>query len=514
VRTYLHQLLTNVFGLDTRSLAVLRIGFGLILLIDLALRAADLRAMVAGDGILPIDYSIAIRGPGGWSLHGLSGGMWLQWLLFAIASALAAGMLVGWRTRWMVVGSWLLLTSLHMRNPLILNAGDSMLRILLFWSIFLPLGAIWSLDARAKHARGETVAPQPVASVGTFCFILQLCIVYWCTGLYKLNYSWLGFDPAGAAVDWSRVGGEALQRAMSYDLYRKPLAEVLLASPELLRAISIGTVLLELFAPLLLFVPFGTRWWRVLVICAFLLLHIGIELTLHVGLFGPVAVVAWMALLPQMFWDSRPVQWLARTLHPLLHQKRAQISDRNSPEILSPTQSAPIGVRALATTTCLIVMLMVLVWNVSQFLGEERRASLQRPLRPIVNALALGQRWAMFSRPIRRETWFVYRATLPDGRVVDVFRDGQPVSMSRPTDAKVMFKNHRWRKLHATLNLRTYKNFRQPVAEYVFRRWNEEHPDAPINRLDLYQVREDILPEFSLIDFNEEWCLTIRDETN
>jgi hypothetical protein len=514
VLTSLRQSLTNVFGLDPRSLAVLRIGFGLILLVDLAVRATDLRAMYAGDGILPIDYSIAIRGPGGWSLHWLSGSVWFQCLMFAIAAVLAAGMIVGWRTRWMVFGSWLLLSSLHVRNTVILNAGDSMLRILLFWSIFLPLGAMWSLDATTKRGRGDTVAPQPVASVGTFCFILQLCFIYWFTGLYKLNYTWLGFDPAGAAVDWSRVGGEALHRAMSYDLYRKPLAEALLASPELLRVISIGTVLLELIAPLLLFVPFATRWWRVLVISAFVLLHIGIELTLHVGLFGAVAVVAWMALLPAMFWDSRPLQWLARTTRSLIHQKRPPIHEVNTSVIMPPTQSAPIEIRALTMAICLFLMLIVFVWNVSHFLGDEPRDKLQRPLRPVVNALLLRQQWNMFSRPITRETWFVYRAALPDGRVVDVFRDGQPVSMGKPSDPDAMFRNHRWRKLHAALATRTYKDFRQPVAEYVFRQWNEQHPDAPIKRLDLYQVREELAPEFSFLDFNEEWCLTIRDEEN
>jgi hypothetical protein len=169
--------LTNIFGLDPRSLAAMRFGFGLILLADLAFRATDLRAMYAGDGVLPIEYSMALAGKAGWSLHWLSGAVWYQTLLLVFEMALAAGMAVGWHTRWMVFGSWLLLTSLHARNPLILNAGDTMLRVLLFWSIFLPLGAVWSLDERARRRRGETASREPVANVSTFCLIIQLCIV-------------------------------------------------------------------------------------------------------------------------------------------------------------------------------------------------------------------------------------------------------------------------------------------------------------------------------------------------
>ena len=67
---------------------------------------------------------------------------------------LAVALLVGYRTRLATIGSWILLASIHVRLPVVINAGDTLLRVLLFWSIFLPLGAMWSVDAR----RGRPVA--------------------------------------------------------------------------------------------------------------------------------------------------------------------------------------------------------------------------------------------------------------------------------------------------------------------------------------------------------------------
>ena len=42
--------------------------------------------------------------------------------------------------------AWLLMLSLHNRNPVVLNAGDVYFRVLLCWGLFLPLAARCSLD--------------------------------------------------------------------------------------------------------------------------------------------------------------------------------------------------------------------------------------------------------------------------------------------------------------------------------------------------------------------------------
>src|SRR5262249_20163344 len=161
---------------DVRSLAVLRMALGSILLADLWVRSRDLAAMYTDDGIAPVAFVRNLTSGGQWSLHLLGGALWYQATLFVLAAVLAVALGVGFRTRLATIGSWILLASLHVRLPVVLNAGDTLLRVLLFWGMFLPLGSCWSLDVRK-------VGPRPggrVATPATAAYIIQLAIVYWC----------------------------------------------------------------------------------------------------------------------------------------------------------------------------------------------------------------------------------------------------------------------------------------------------------------------------------------------
>ena len=55
--------------------------------------------------------------------------------------------MIGYRARLATIACWFLVMSIHNRNPMILSAGDILLRLLLFWAMFLPLGARYSVDA-------------------------------------------------------------------------------------------------------------------------------------------------------------------------------------------------------------------------------------------------------------------------------------------------------------------------------------------------------------------------------
>src|SRR5687768_9395884 len=86
--------LLRAFALDLRALAFLRIGLGLILLVDLGQRARSLTAHYTDEGILPRAGRIAMQWefcePWWMSLHMLSGSVWWQATLFLVA-AIAAG---------------------------------------------------------------------------------------------------------------------------------------------------------------------------------------------------------------------------------------------------------------------------------------------------------------------------------------------------------------------------------------------------------------------------------------
>ena len=117
-------------------------------------RGPELTAFYTDEGVLPrvarIELYEAVHQFGvahQWSLHMLSGQAWAQLLLMLIAALFAFWLLIGYRTRLSAVACWILLLSLDARNPMILDSGDVLLRSMLFWALFLPLGARASVDS-------------------------------------------------------------------------------------------------------------------------------------------------------------------------------------------------------------------------------------------------------------------------------------------------------------------------------------------------------------------------------
>src|SRR5207302_9988395 len=113
------------------------------------------------------------------------------------------------------------LLSLHNRNPMILQGGDVLLRMLLFWGMFLPLGVRYSLDALLKPS---TLAPQAtrVFSVATVAMLLQVAFMYWFSVFLITDPVWFG--------DYT-----AIYYALSLDHLVTPLGNSLLLSLQLFK---------------------------------------------------------------------------------------------------------------------------------------------------------------------------------------------------------------------------------------------------------------------------------------
>src|SRR5262249_54026650 len=137
----------RAFGLDPRSLAVLRIGIGIVLLFNLTTLLPDVPAFYTDHGMLSRERCSHLTNeeqstyPPYWlSLHMLDGRSEWQYALFGVMVVCALAVIIGYRTQTALFLSWALLVGLQARNPLILCGGDQLLRCLLFWCLFLPLG--------------------------------------------------------------------------------------------------------------------------------------------------------------------------------------------------------------------------------------------------------------------------------------------------------------------------------------------------------------------------------------
>jgi len=99
----------KIFTLDLRALALMRIGMGFLILLDLSIRGADLEAHYSNSGVLPLDVLYAHNwGEYFLSIHTISGLWQVQLLLFIIAAVFAIMLMFGWKTRLATIVSWFL----------------------------------------------------------------------------------------------------------------------------------------------------------------------------------------------------------------------------------------------------------------------------------------------------------------------------------------------------------------------------------------------------------------------
>src|SRR5215217_2789148 len=257
---------------------------------DLARRVTDLSTHYADNGILPRSVLLEEVTNRWWvSLSLLSGEPFFQALLFGVAALAALGLLVGYRTRSMTVIVWVILISVQWRNPLVLSNADTLLRVLLFWGMFLPLGAHWSVD-RALKATPPRLSMHFLswATVGLFA---QIAFVYWFTAALKTDQEW-------------RVDGTAIYYVLGLDQLTTPVGAYLYNFPTLLEVLTFTTIGLEAVGPFLLFCPVLTGPVRTAAVAAFMGLHFGIWLTMDLGFFPWISAFCMVCFLPSWFWDK------------------------------------------------------------------------------------------------------------------------------------------------------------------------------------------------------------------
>src|SRR5690606_2777575 len=123
-----------------------------------------------------------------WSLMKLDGSYGFQVLIFIGAALACIGLIAGYKTRVMAVLVWIFLFSIQVRNPLVSSAADTLLRLMVFWGMLLPLGAMWSVDA--KRQRERLALSMPFLSVASAGLVLQIAMMYWFTAWMKSGDQW------------------------------------------------------------------------------------------------------------------------------------------------------------------------------------------------------------------------------------------------------------------------------------------------------------------------------------
>lgn len=432
------------FALDLRSLAAWRIALGVLLMADAGLRGRDFGLMHTAAGMFPPDALRAqAAGTAAWSLALLHDGD--AWAAAILALEGASGMLLasGLWARAAALAGWVAVVSLARRTPLASNLGDAWLGCQLLWCSFLPLGARWScgLGGSRRPAGGR---PETVMSIATVAVVLQLAFVYLGAGLGKCNAAW-----------WR---GHAVSHALSIHDHGTAVGQAL-AGPT--GPISPAVPVFEISLALGVLAP----GWRIrsLLIAAAGLFHGAIWVGMSVGLFAPIALAAWLPLVPAEWWRS-PGN--------------------------SPGGEPGAGPGRAGAVVCTLLVGLAAAGLVEAVLRPRvdragRRAADSLLAIPL-DLAALRQDWEMFGDVPAQEQWVRGRAVLADGREVDILRGGRPCGEIPPEGGFLSLPNYRWRATFQALHDPRRRPLAPGVAAGLVRQWNAAHdPAAAVRSLEV-----------------------------
>jgi predicted DCC family thiol-disulfide oxidoreductase YuxK len=293
-------------SVDPRTLGFFRIALASLLLFDLVRRVPGIETWYVDAGLIP-GHTALWRPSRPWQFS----------LFFGVARpgevAVAFGLcglayfalLLGYRTRLAHVASLVAILSLQGRVDVLSNGGDFVLCALMWWTLFLPLGRRFSVDAvRASLRERRETTPEglaetagirdtrPVESIAVLGATLQLAVIYVFNALHKEGQTWM----SGQAVHWVLQ-----QERIITELGLLARAHV---TPGISKIFTYGALGIEGSLPLLILSPFGRPWTRRLAIFFVASLHLGIAVVMNFGIFSPVMVVFSLLLLSAEDWEA------------------------------------------------------------------------------------------------------------------------------------------------------------------------------------------------------------------
>lgn len=448
------------FGLDCRSLALLRIGTGVCVLLNLMVRVPDISSMYTEAGCLPEKAVLALNLPSAfWSVYSVCHDYWSVSLLFIVTALLALLLTIGFQTRYVAIGLWVLFVSLLNRNTTIIDSQETLLRMLLFWGMFLPWGAVWSYDAW----RGKTDPPSvQVVSPATAAYTLQIVLVYLCTAILKDAPQW-------------RVDGTAGLYSLNMDYVTTHLGVQMTANANFLKIMTILLLVFEFVGPFMLICPFWNGLVRMVAIILFSAMHIGLSLMFKLEFFQVIDIVSLCALLPPAFWNR-----LAG----------AQIKTG-----LAQSQTLIDGFLGfLRNAFICFVAAMIVSCNMNTIVSKIRIPSW---MDFAVDFLRLDQNWWLFGSFLPQlNGYYVVVGTLKNGAQVDLFRGGKPVDWERPRYVSDIYPNRHWRIYMVSMIGPKNECLRPYFSAYMARQWNINHQgEERLARLQMYYMYEGPLPE-------------------
>ncbi len=284
-----------VGALDLRPLGLFRITFGFIVTVATVDCVNILYPILSDQGLLPRAAMLGgIVRENRFCVFDVAGPFWVTVALWSIAVAACVALTIGWHSRLSSVAAFVLVTGLHERNLLAFDGADNVIRVLLFWLMFMPSGARYSVDAVRRAASGRA----PITHAPAFVMRLAQIQIAW-VYLDSFMHKW------GGGNEWH--DGTALHYALGLGhLFTRDLGQFLFEQAWFYVPGTYFTIAAEASFIFLIFFPFFQPWLKAIAIASGVLLHFGIWATMNVGNFS--------YLMPLTFPLLFEAEWAARAV--------------------------------------------------------------------------------------------------------------------------------------------------------------------------------------------------------
>jgi len=433
----------SIFELDLRSLAFFRIVLAIVILGDLVIRLSDFQAFYTDQGIHSRSFIIEDSHQYRISLYHAVGRSEQVIALFLVHISVALCFLFGIKTRVMTFLLWLLTISLQNRNYTILNNGDSLLRCLLLFSVFLPLGARYAIDSLKTKVNSNNT----YFSLGNIGLIGQFLVMYIFSGILKDGPQW-------------RMDYSAVDLSLMLDQFTTSFGKWMAQFHTINRFLTWSTIKMEVYLPFLLLLP----WWRdqirLLLITLFTLFHISISAMLRIGIFTPISIAGWMMFIPSQVWDKL---------------ESTDLYSRMTNFFLNKTLYYDFSVDKKSISWIgLPLFTLVMYLNIASV--EKWRVRTPAWLSSFAQVTRIDQSWGMFAPfPLLDDGWNIVHGKLQNGLDVDLIQNkiGE-VSYEKPQDMSIIYPNQRWQKFLTNLRLHDLSESLLEYGQWICRNYNHK----------------------------------------
>lgn len=300
---------------DRRLLGLFRVYFGFVLLIDVLRRVPEASFFYSSMGAYSNHYALfnpLIRPY--FSIYTAFSTTTEVRVAFFATAIVHLFYIVGYRTKLMQVLAFFLYAHLNARNTFVENGGTVVFALLALWTMFLPLGDRFSVDALLKsmRARREHVPEalndrsafeanrERFYSLAMLAVTIQIAAIYFFNTVHKTGVTWKN----GESIHWVLWQNRIATHLAAWLRMHEPSW----LSPLLTKM----TLVIEGAAPILVFSPILQKQLRTVHVFFACSLHIGIALLMTLGPFSYVMIGLNLLLLPPELFDAVAAKWAAR----------------------------------------------------------------------------------------------------------------------------------------------------------------------------------------------------------